>query len=434
MYRNRKILLATAIAVTCLLPLLYVRLDEPSLRLNIYKLLAKSGSICGTVLLVWQFLLGYRGFIGKALPDLLWALRLHRGIGQYTLFLIILHPIFITLYYLEHERGNPLVLQGEAAFAAYVAVGTAAFLLFVFVVVLSVFLKPRISYTWWYTSHLTAYAALPFVFIHSFPIGQTLDTTGLRFVWQLLLGLTAALYIARTLNWLGVGLASYRVTEVEHLGPQMVRITCTPERKIIEPGTGQFVYFRRGIWSQGRPYTVSEYDSATGRLSISVKAQGKSSAGLLSIQLGEKVFVEGPFGVFLNKALESKRPLVMIAGGIGITPFYRLLDEHAGKNDREMHLFYGNREISEIAYKQEIQELHEEVEPVRVTHVLSEEERFEGEKGFISVELLKKHLRKDLSAYEYLLCGPPVMIDKLKAELVTEGIDSRQIHYELFVS
>lgn len=420
------------IAVTCMLPMLYVRMDEPSVMLNLYKLLAKAGSIGGTVLLAWQFLMGYRGFTGKALPDLLWVLKVHTYIGRFILFLIALHPVFITLYYLEHGRANPLLLEGETAFRAYVSVGMAAFLIFIFVAVTCVFLKSRLSYTWWYIVHVTAYAALPLLFLHSFSIGQTLESTGLRYFWQGLLAFIAVLYVLRFLNWLGVGLGRYRVTEVEHLGPAMIRITCSVEKRPIEPQTGQFVYFRRGLWSQGRPYTVSQYDRQTGKLSISVKAQGKSSSGLLSIQLGERVFVEGPFGVFMQKAMESQRPLVLIAGGIGITPFYRLLDEHAGKNDREMHLFYGNKCIDEIAYQEEIEEVSDQAKPVRVTHVLSEEEQFEGEKGFISIALLKKNLRRDLSEYEYLLCGPPAMIDKLKAELITEGIKPEHIHYELF--
>jgi predicted ferric reductase len=433
MYRTRKIVLLSLIAVSSVLPVFYVRLNEDTL-LNVYKLAAKFGSICGTMLIAWQFLLGFRGFAGKMLPDLLWILDVHKKIGRYILFLVALHPIFITLYYIEKNNPNPLLLQGGAQLAGWVAVGMAAFLIFLFIVVVSVFWRDKISYTAWYNTHLTAYLALPLIFVHSFPIGQTLETTGLRTFWQLLLTVVAALYIVRFLKWLGIGTGQYVVSEIEHLGTQMVRITVSPRKNPVVPQTGQFIYFRRGLWSQGRPYTVSEYDPQTGSLSVSVKAMGKSSTGLLSIQPGEQAFIEGPYGVFLKEAIESQRPLVLIAGGIGITPFYRLLDEFAGKGDREMHLFYGSKHVSDIAYRHEIEEVKAQEKPVNVTHVISEEEQFEGEKGFITVDVLKKYLQRTLSDYEYLLCGPPAMIEKIKSQLQAAGIGRSHIHTELFSS
>jgi len=429
MYRNRKLILLLLIAITAALPAFYVRLNEPSALLNLYKLVAKVGSICGTMLIAWQFLLGYRGFAG-----LLWVLHLHRTIGKYVLFLVVLHPVFITLYYLEKGKPNPLLLQGGPSLTPWVAVGMAAFLVFLFVVVVSVFWREKMSFTWWYNTHLTAYLALPMIFIHSFPIGQTLETTSLYTFWRFLLALVIAVYIVRFLRWLGIGTGRYVVTEIEHLGPQTARITAAPRNNPVLPQPGQFVYFRRGLWSQGRPYTVSEYDPQTGSLSISVKAHGKSSTGLLSIQPGENVFIEGPYGVFLKEAIETGRPLVMIAGGIGITPFYRLLDEYAGKGDREMHLFYGNKHVGDIAYRHEIEQVKQDEKPINVTHVISEQQQFEGETGFITVDLLKKYLQRALSEYEYLLCGPPVMIEKIKSQLRAAGIGRSHIHTELFSS
>ena len=50
--RGRKIILVVAIVVTSVLPLAFLRLNEPRLDLNVYKVLAKAGSLCGTVLIV----------------------------------------------------------------------------------------------------------------------------------------------------------------------------------------------------------------------------------------------------------------------------------------------------------------------------------------------------------------------------------------------
>ena len=66
--RKRKLILITAIVLTAVMPLVFVRLDESSSILNILKLFAKTGSLCGTILLIWQFLLGFG--VSFALPEM----------------------------------------------------------------------------------------------------------------------------------------------------------------------------------------------------------------------------------------------------------------------------------------------------------------------------------------------------------------------------
>mgnify|MGYP006303056299 CR=1 FL=1 len=79
---RRKILLVCLIAATAAAPAFFIRLNEPTFQLNAWKLLAKIGSLCGTVLIIWQFLLGYRQAAAKwVIPDYLWLIRLHRWIG-----------------------------------------------------------------------------------------------------------------------------------------------------------------------------------------------------------------------------------------------------------------------------------------------------------------------------------------------------------------
>ncbi len=147
-----------------------------------------------------------------------------------------------------------------------------------------------------------------------------------------------------------------------------------------------------------------------------------------STRPGEKVFIDGPYGVFLHHASRSERPFVLIAGGIGITPFYRLLHDWRAEQAEELFLFYGNRTRDEIVYQQETEAL----EHVRVVHVLSDEEDYPGETGYITPNLLKKYLPRGLAEYEFLICGPPVMTTKLEAALDEQGVPREQIHHELF--
>jgi predicted ferric reductase len=426
--RRRKTIVVTAIVATSLLPLAFLRFDEPRFDLNVYKLLAKAGSLSGTVLIFWQFLLGFRRLVSRVIVDLIWAVDLHKQIGRYILLLVVLHPTFITIYYVIKEGVNPLTLELGGSRDVYVALGMLALLLFALVVATSVWLRQRLGFVKWYSMHLSTYVALPLALIHSIALGQTIRGTGLGILWLVLLAMVVAVYFYRLACRLGLGIYRHTVVRVRDVGRDVAEISARPDDEKVEPEVGQFVYFRRGRAGMARPFTVSCYDPPTGELAVTVKAQGKGTTAMQSTQPGEKVFVDGPYGVFLHHAFRSERPFVLIAGGIGITPFYRLLHDWTGQPGEQLFLFYGNRYREEIVYQQEIEAL----EHVRVIHVLSDEEDYPGETGFITPDLLKKYLPRELADYEFLICGPPAMTAKLEAALGERGVPREQIHHELF--
>ena len=420
-----KCLLIIIMIATVISPLFFLRLNEQTFNLNLFKVLAKAGSLCGTILLIWQSLLGYRGITGKLFPDLIWILNVHKTIGRYALFLITLHPVFITFYYLRKKQFNPLLFEKGLPFDAYVLVGIIAFVIFLLIVITSVFFRTKMNFKNWYGIHITSYLAILLLFVHSIPIGQTLSGTQLGNLWWLLAFFVIAVFIWRLLNQLGIGAKTYSVSDARNVGLQATEITCDPVKGAIKPRIGQFVYFRTNRRQCGRPFTVSQVNS--GRLSITVKALGHYSTSLQSIQPGQKAYIDGPYGIFLQDALKSDRPLIMIAGGIGITPFYRLLTESTDIK-REMILFYGSKTVDEIVYHSEL----EKMEHVKVIHVISHQKDYLGEKGFITLEIIQKYADQNLTGYDFLLCGPPVMIKKLEKTLLKATISPERIHHELF--
>jgi len=426
--KRYKLILITLIIITAAIPMFFVRFDEPSAKLQLYKFFAKMGSLCGSVLLAWQYLLGFRAIAGKVICDLIWVLKLHKAIGKYVLVLITTHPIFITIYYLEKKAINPLILQGDWPFQAYVLLGELAFLLLILIVITSIFCRTQMSLSTWFGIHLTSYIALALIFVHSLPIGMTLNQTPLYNIWVIMAILLSVLFVFRLLYRLELFSAKYLVRFVEKVGPAVVKITASPVYAKIKPHLGQFIFFRWGLLKPARPFTVSHYNPQTHDLSITVKVSGKITTLLQSIKPGEKVYIDGPYGVFCHAAIQSNRPLVMIAGGIGITPFIRLFEELAYQPDRQLHLFYGNKYKHEIVYKQEL----ENTEQINIIHVMSRDTNYPGETGYITTELLKKYLSHSLNEYEFLICGPPVMTKKLEEELAAENVPQIQIHHELF--
>jgi predicted ferric reductase len=415
---------------TALVPAFFIQLDEPTRTLNTWKLLAKIGSLCGTVLLFWQFLLGYRQLASRWVAcDYLWTLRIHKLLGVAAVALILLHPIFITPYYLRKRDLWLLWVDLPWPLNVLVPGGIVAFLILVAIAVTSTLLREKMGKRAWYLTHLSSYVLLPLVFIHGYPIGMTLAETGLRHVWQVLFVLTGALYLFRALARFGAFSSVYEVKWTDHVTENVVELCMQPTGRPIRPASGQFAFFRRGLSQPARPFTVSKYDETSGELCITVKALGRTTRQLQNVQVGERFLVDGPYGVFGQAALISPRPVVMLAGGIGITPFRRLIRELEKQPDREAFLFYGNQYEEDIAHREEI----EGAPHVEVVHVLSGEEEHEYlEVGFITIELVEKYLDRNLSHYEFLLCGPPVMVEKLESGLRAKGIPRGQIHHELF--
>lgn len=429
---RRKTALLAAVLATCLMPAFFIRLDEPTLQLNLFKVLAKIGSLCGTVLFFWQFLLGFRQAAARwVTPDYLWVVGLHKRLGMLALPLVLLHPAFIIPYYRIKHGQRPLLgvaeLPGELG--TFVPLGIAAAVLLLVIVATSTVLRAHMARAPWYCIHLGSYVLLPLALVHGYPIGMTIGGTPLRWGWLLLSALTALLFAWRLAARLGVGCASYEVVCTEAVGDETTEIALRPMGSPLRPAAAQFAFFRRKLWASAHPYTISKYDGQTGELSITVKALGEASDNWQDVRSGERFRVDGPYGVFGREAFTTARPIVMLAGGIGVTPFRRMIDELGNMPGREAFLFYGNPTAKDIAHGEEI----EDAGHVDVVHVLSNEEpRTEFESGYITPELLRKHLESDLARYEYFLCGPAAMVEKIEPALREAGVPDAQIHCELF--
>lgn len=424
-----KRVLLSLIAASTVAPLLFIQPEEPAVRLTLYKLLAKTGSISGTILILWQVLLGFRGAVSRVLPDLPWVVSVHKRLGTYGTLLILLHPVFISLYYAEKYGTNLFAIAPSRPFDRYVVLGILAFLVLAALAVTSVPLRSQFTFRAWRGIHLSSYLMPPLVLVHSYPIGQTIASTGLRYLWIGLMAVFAAVYLYRLLCTLGVFSRRYEIVGKEPVAERTSELTLRPIGAGLHPELGQFVYISLGVFRTVHPFTITRFDGRTGELSITVKELGETSGRLQSAGPGTRLLVDGSYGVFGKKIVEGMRPVVMIAGGIGITAFRRLVRGLEKQRSRESYLFYGNEYESDIAFRREIDALSH----VKAIHVINKDEPVPGgESGFITIDLIRKHLEREPAAYDYLLCGPPVMIDTLKETLSTEGVPADRIHYELF--
>jgi ferredoxin-NADP reductase len=153
---------------------------------------------------------------------------------------------------------------------------------------------------------------------------------------------------------------------------------------------------------------------------------------LAELPVGAEVDVEHPKGDFLLPE-QTDRPLVFVAGGIGITVFrcmLRYITEE--KLPCRVTLLYSNRDRESTAFFDELSKLDADNENIRVVFTMTEDSSWDGERRTIDAQFLHDHLDGDLDSYTYLVAGPPPMVEGVVETMKSAGIAEEHIRPDRF--
>jgi ferredoxin-NADP reductase len=159
---------------------------------------------------------------------------------------------------------------------------------------------------------------------------------------------------------------------------------------------------------------------------------------LRSMPLGTGVKIDGPFGNFTLHN-DEKRPAILLAGGIGITPFRSIVRRavHA-KLRHQIILFYANHRPEDAPFLDEFVRF-ERLNPnflfvPTMTRMEDSHAPWSGETGRVDGGMILRHVRRASSqaAAIYYIAGPPRMVAGLHQVLKTIGIDDDDIRMEDF--
>jgi len=156
---------------------------------------------------------------------------------------------------------------------------------------------------------------------------------------------------------------------------------------------------------------------------------------LKTLEPGTEVKIEGPFGS-MTLHRKTNRPAVILAGGIGITPFRSMLVQATKANTgHSLFLFYSNRRPEDAAFLAELQELARQHTNFTLVATMTNLEKSQavwtGEKGHISIEIVMKYVN-DLADPIYYTAGPPALVAAMKEMLSEAGVDEDDINSEDF--
>ncbi len=225
---------------------------------------------------------------------------------------------------------------------------------------------------------------------------------------------------------------------------------------LVAYGSGQFLTFQIDLADAvgaartvTRCYSISDRpDPAAYRITVKRVAPPADRPdlppGLVSGYLhdtatvGTVLQVRAPAGVFVLDA-DATTPVVLIAGGIGITPLFAMARGALARDPgRAIHLFYGVRDASEIVFAADLAAMQAQYPGFHVTIVEScpslvdSGGNLTSATGYIDIALLSRTL--PAATHPVYLCGPPAMMAALIPALRAWGVASDDLHYEAFGS
>ena len=358
----------------------------------------------------------------------------HRWNGHACLDLVLGHVVFsVWGYALLDKLSLPneiSTMLGGGIYPGMITATVGTVLLIAVVVTSIVIVKRRLRYEWWHAVHLLAYAGIALAWFHQIPTGNelVLDTIAADY-WRALYVATIVLLVAFRL--LAPALAAFRyrlrVAAVVDEGPGVVSLWITGRGLgRLNAQAGQFFLWRfltRGRWAKAHPFSLSA--APDGRsLRITVKALGDDTARMAQIPVGTRVVAEGPFGVF-TEASRRREKVLLIAGGIGITPIRALLQQMRG----DVIVVYRVVADEDVLFRPELDELAAAT-GAELHYVVGDHATEDG-RWYLTPDHLRD-LVPDIADRDVYVCGPPALTDLATRHVRRAGVRRSHIHAERF--
>lgn len=389
-------------------------------------------ALWGTFAALVQVLLVARvpGLDGRFGMDRL--VRWHRWTGFSLTWCLVVHVVATTIGWASGDGKSVvsefLSLNGRQTSVLLASVATV---LLTVVAVTSVRIARRaLSRETWFFVHLLAYAMLALSFPHIVEVGTDFD----HHRWTTWYWGALYLSVIGLVVWHRFGnplrnMRRHRFTLAAATpeAPGVVSLSISGEQLHRFPiKAGQFVtvrFLHRGWLHRAHPFSVSGVDAQS--LRLTVKALGDDTARVDTLRPGTRVVIEGPYGAF-TEAARTRRKVLLVAGGIGITPI-RLLFEHLRGAPGDITLLYRSSTPEDVVFADELDSIAAQ-RGCAVHYLVGP--RHEHADAFSAAEL--QALVPDVADRDVYLCGPASLVRDASAGLRAAGVPRRHIHFEDF--
>lgn len=387
--------------------------------------LGQISSLIGIVLYSLTFVLSSRW---KFLEDLFGGMNrvyiAHHLLGGISFVLILIHPLLLAFARLtvSLDYAVSLFIPGTDYTVDF---GIAGLFFMIALLILTFFIN--LPYQIWRLTHKFIGIAFFFGALHMFLVPSDVSRyADLRIYMAVIIGIGMISYLYRTvLGRLLVKKYIFSVDKVIKLKGNIIDLELSPQGASFpfEPGQFVFIGFHDAILgSEVHPFSISSSPN-TRELRLTVKSLGDYTEKLSALGIGDKAYVEGPYGRF-SYLRHTGKDQIWIAGGIGISPFLSMA-RSLSELDYKIDLFYCVREEIEAVHLNELINISGKYPQFRVFPVYSKiNGRFTAQSAYKASNGTKDK--------EIFICGPLPMMRSLKKQFKDLGVDKDNIHTEEF--
>lgn len=377
-----------------------------------------------------------------------WVLQVHQLFARTALVFLLIHPFMYTLPIQPAWMMNSSHQDFLGLSLASGLTGMLSLFALITLVGLAIMRKSSdLSYEAWRLSHMILALVIASVgFFHTIDAGRYAQEVWMRSYWQFMLGL-ALLSLAWTyvIKPLIQNKNAHEVTSIKQVSLKIWELVIKHSMaKKMDYQAGQFAWLKLGSSSPTpeNPFSIascSHQDSS--EIKFLIKDVGDFTHQISQLQIGQKVFVDGPYGNFGAEAFSVEHDqLVMIAGGVGIAPMISVLrqierDQDAKVLAKKILLIYGNRVAEQAINLKEMVNLAS-FKNLEVVQLVSEpRDDWQGQTGVLDRSTLEKILSAhhiNLKSAQFMICGPAEMIDSVEISLDQFGAPLANIASEKF--
>ena len=362
----------------------------------------------------------------------------HRQVSVMAFLFLVLHVVFLS----RARAGYTLGLLNPFTSSWSGRAGLGAMLGIVLILTSSLWRRRLgIPYERWRLWHgMLAVTAVSLAVAHVLGLGYYIAAPWKRVLWAsyALFWVSLIVYVRLVSPWMMLR-RPYVVEEVRGERGRAWTLALVPlghEGMGFRPGQFAWLTLRKSPFSiEEHPFSFSSSAVRPGRLEFTIKELGDFTSTIKNLRPGERAYIDGPYGSF-SIDRHPAPGYVFIAGGIGIAPIMSMLRTLADRGSRlPLLLIYATRSLENATFLEEIGRLRDKALDLDVAHVLEEppESNWQGEAGFLSIEMLKRLIPADWrGTRHYFICGPDPMMDAVEKALFKLGVPITRFHSERF--
>lgn len=205
-----------------------------------------------------------------------------------------------------------------------------------------------------------------------------------------------------------------------------------------QPGQYAVISFKQnGRPTPARCFSIVNSPTEHGIIQCSIRKKGRFTNAAASLRVGDEVNISGPFGGFVFDE-QQDRKIVLIAGGIGITPFMSMI-QYATNNKltNEITLIYNNSNQDDMPFVEQLIDIEKHNPHFRIVFTISNGpvDRFNDQNmkaGRITSDIIKDAVNGTYRDKTYFICGPSAFMNAMTDILFENGVSEEKVMTEAF--